>query len=378
VIPVEPAELLSAAQRLDRYLREHHLHAGLLVGPDPGVRFNARIYRFFKSYLRAIPWRDDLVYMQAQKYWIEANIACRSVDVVSVGTANDTIRRCGLAVAERQQPAGYWEYPNPEWSGRIATVEGNYAAIGLLLAHGVDADDAFVDAARRWHDYAVRDIGFQQVGDTMAINYFANRPGGRIPNNAASAVRTFAMLADATGDDRFLEYVGPMVRFMADAQLDSGELPYGVVGEGASSDRVHFLCQQYNAFQFMNLADFRRISDDSGADEVLARLAAFLDSSLLDDGRARYDCESDSPEVLYYAVACARALSIAARLGLVEPSERVDRAFRRVLSAQMTNGSFPYSRSNYGVLHDLRPYPRYLAMILTFLAQEAKDRLSES
>ena len=374
---VEPAELVSASQRLDRYLRARHLREGILVGPDPGVRFNARVYRFAKSYLRALPWRDDLVYMQAQKYWIEANLACNAVDVINEATANATIRSCAVAVAERQQPAGYWAYPNPEWSGRIATVEGNYAAIGLLLAHGVSADDAFVDAARRWHDFAVRDIGFQQVGDTMAINYFANRPGGRIPNNAASAVRTFAMLADATGDDRFLEYVGPMLRFMQDAQLDSGELPYGVAGEGAPTDRVHFLCQQYNAFQFMNLVDYRRVSGDSAADDILARLAMFLEDALLDDGRARYDCESDSPEVLYYAAACARALSIATGLGLVERSERVDLAYRRVLSGQRGNGSFPYSRRNYGLLHDVRPYPRYLAMILTFLAQEAKERSSD-
>lgn len=375
---VEPAELVSAARRLDRYLRENHLQGGLLVGPDPGVRFNARIYRFFKSYLRAMPWGDDLVYMQAQKYWIEATLACSAVDVVSEETAGDGIRRTALAVAERQQPAGHWVYPNPEWSGRVATVEGNYAAIGLLLAHGVTADERFLDAARRWHDCAVRDIGFQQVGDTLAINYFANRPGGRIPNNAASTVRAFAMLGEATGDARFLERVPPMIRFMADVQLTSGELPYGVAGEGTASDRVHFLCQQYNAFQFMNIVDYRRISGDSQADDLLARLAAFLEDSLFGDGRARYDCSRDAPEVLYYSVACARALSVAARLGLVAHSERVDIAFRRVLSAQQQNGSFPYSRRNHGVLQDVRPYPRYLAMILAFLAQEAMDRFSES
>lgn len=59
------------SQRLFRYLVARHWNGRLLTGPDPGVRFNARIGRFAKSYLRFYPWSDDLAYMQAQGYWIE-------------------------------------------------------------------------------------------------------------------------------------------------------------------------------------------------------------------------------------------------------------------------------------------------------------------
>src|SRR5690606_2759178 len=120
--------------------------------------------------------------------------------------------------------------------------------------------------------------------------------------------------------------------------------------------------------------DYQRVSGDRAVDGLLANLGRFLGDSLLADGRARYDCHHDAPEVLYYAVACARALSIARDMGLTDQTPAIDRAYERVLAAQRVNGSCPYSRGNYRVLRDERPYPRYLAMILTFLAQEANDR----
>ncbi|MDX1428974.1 MAG: hypothetical protein R3282_01750, partial [Rhodothermales bacterium] len=59
--------LTAAASRLHRSLRSAHWDGSTLSGPDPGIRFNARIYRFAKSYTRFVPWRDDRTYAQAQK-----------------------------------------------------------------------------------------------------------------------------------------------------------------------------------------------------------------------------------------------------------------------------------------------------------------------
>src|SRR5690348_8182046 len=64
--------LLEAACKLNRHLLREHWSGQLLVGPDPGIRINYRFGRFAKSYLRKIPWRDHMVYMQAQGYWILA------------------------------------------------------------------------------------------------------------------------------------------------------------------------------------------------------------------------------------------------------------------------------------------------------------------
>ena len=49
-------ELFSAAKRLHAYLLRRRYSAGLLRGPDAGVRFNLRLWRFVKSAL--VPSRD--------------------------------------------------------------------------------------------------------------------------------------------------------------------------------------------------------------------------------------------------------------------------------------------------------------------------------
>ena len=98
-----------------------HWNGKALEGPDSGIRFNARIGRFVKSYSRFLPWSDRMIYFQAQAYWIKANwlladMGNREAERIALG--------CTEFVLSQQQPEGFWEYPNPEWKGRIATVEG--------------------------------------------------------------------------------------------------------------------------------------------------------------------------------------------------------------------------------------------------------------
>ena len=66
-------ELLDAAERLHAHILRHHYSAGLVHGPDAGIRFNLRLWRFFKSALEFLPWKDDYVFIQSQGYWILAN-----------------------------------------------------------------------------------------------------------------------------------------------------------------------------------------------------------------------------------------------------------------------------------------------------------------
>ena len=64
---------VQAANRIQSFLADRHVTDGALIGPDPGVRFNYRIWRFLKSYLPRVNWNDDLYYLQGQGYWIHAN-----------------------------------------------------------------------------------------------------------------------------------------------------------------------------------------------------------------------------------------------------------------------------------------------------------------
>src|SRR6476469_1503525 len=65
--------LREAADRLYAYLLKNHWNGQALEGPDVGVRFNARIWWFMKSYLRFVSWSDSIIYFQAQGYWVTNN-----------------------------------------------------------------------------------------------------------------------------------------------------------------------------------------------------------------------------------------------------------------------------------------------------------------
>lgn len=369
-------QLMGAAERLYGHIYSKHWNGDMLAGPDPGIRFNARIFRFPKAYLSFIPWRDELVYMQAQKYWVDDNLMAAELGIGGDADPRKVAVQCARAVRAKQLDEGYWEYPNPEWRGRIATVEGNYGAVALLLANQVQPDPDLLAGAVAWHDYVVHKIGFQAYGNSIAVNYFGNIAGGRIPNNSASTIRAFAMLAQASGDDRYLETCPGMIRYMAEAQLDSGELPYATIGVTAK-DRIHFLCYQYNAFQFLNIASYYELTRDPEVLDILQGVASYLSASILPSGASRYDCRQADPEVIYYTAAAGAALSEATAMGLGDYRELADRAFLRVLSQQRDDGSFPYSLRNYRVLSDRRSYPRQQSMLLNHLLLEAKRRQAQ-
>jgi hypothetical protein len=208
--------------------------------------------------------------------------------------------------------------------------------------------------------------------DMLAVNYFAHDddgPGG-VPNNSTMALWVLARLAELSGNDAYRQYCAPMVRWLAAVQLPTGELPYAV-GRDRRTDRVHFLCYQYNAFEFVDLVHYLRITGDDSVRPILSRLADYLAGGLTREGRGRYSCLQDQPEVTYYTTAIAHALSQATRLGLGQYAVPASLAFGRVLGQQRRDGNFAcYSRCNYRVLSDRRSYPRYLSMILHHLLRE--------
>ncbi|MDX1522315.1 MAG: hypothetical protein R3264_11855 [Anaerolineae bacterium] len=371
-------DLKTAAHNLHGYLLKEHWTGQALVGPDPGIRFNARIGRFIKGYLNFLPWSDNLVYLQAQGYWIFNNWLLAEL------AGEDHYRHLALACSDyvlaAQQPDGYWPYPNPEWRGRVATVEGCFAALGLLESYARRGNDDYLEGAKKWYDYLLSGIGFrgQARAGMLAINYFAHQSGdgGGVPNNSTLVLWTLARLAELSRDDQVLATAASLIRWLKHTQLASGELPYAV-GATPAKDRIHFLCYQYNAFEFMDLVHYWRITGDASVWPIMEPLAAYLAGGLTEAGAARYDCAHAQPEVIYYTLAMAQALSQATSLGLGDFSRLVERAYGRVLSQQRQDGGFEfYSRGNYGFLSDQRSYPRYLAMILHHLLREVQTRLA--
>jgi len=354
-------EMFNAAERLHGWLLRRHYQRGVLAGPDAGVRFNLRAWRFLKSGLDFIPWRDDFVFMQTQGYWVLANWMLHE----ATGEAHyrDLAIESTKATLRLQQPEGFWFYPLPERRHLIATVEGDWGAIGLLAIQAREPRLEFLAGALRWYDYLVNRIGFQDHAPGKAINYF-QRPRGKVPNNSVEAAWLFLRLWKATGEERFLEHVPGLVEFVAATQLASGELPYIVAGQ-YESGREHYLCFQYNAFQFLKLAWAARLKPEAGA--ILAPLAKFLAGGVTPSGASAADCSHHAPEVDYYTAVLGAALDEAARLGLVAGCELSDRCYARLLERQRADGSFAYSTGDYGFLRDGRSYPRPMAMTLFHL-----------
>ena len=367
---VSSRTLCDAAGRLHSYLLREHWNGHALVGPDSGVRFNARIGRFIKSYLDFLPRQDSHIYLQGQGYWILSNWLM--ADLRGDELCKEIALLCSEYVLSLQRPEGYWEYPNPEWKGRVATVEGNFATLGLLESYCRTRQESLLVGAKNWYRFLVDGVGVQGGDGLLAVNYFANVASAMVPNNTTLTLLTLAKLADATGDDQYLALGGSMVAWLRQVQLAVGELPYSVESSERKGRR-HYLCYQYNAFEFLDLAQYYRITGDQAVWPILKKLAVFLSKGISELGAARHDCYREGPEVPYYTVAVARALSQATVLGVGSFRSLADRAYRRVLSQQRTDGGIEFfSRGDYGLLTDRGSYPRNLSMILYHLLLELR------
>ncbi len=359
-----------AAEQLHAYLVAHHWQGQALVGPDPGIRFNYRIGRFVKSALPGVRWNDNLYYLQAQGYWTLGNWQL----FARAGEARyrDLALQCSQTMLARQREDGAWEYPNPEWRGRVATAEGTWGCLGLLESYRRTGDPRFLEGIRRWYDYLVEVIGFQRLGEELAVNYFAHwGQGERVPNNSGFVLRFLAELAEASGDRGYLWPCAGMVAFMRGAQRSTGELPYTVPGEGNNSGRPHFQCYQYNAFQCLDLMHYSQVARDASVFPLIEGVLGFLGTGLGEDGHAHYACGEPRRAVAYHTAVLGAAFAKAGTLGLRGYEGLAERAFAHLLGLQRPDGGFPYSRRDYRILNDRRSYPRYLAMILYHLLSSA-------
>ena len=179
------SRLLEAALRLHARLAADHLHGGRLAGDDQGVRWNIRVWRFWKSYLPMLAPHRRHFFLQGQGYWALANWTLFDL------TGDERFRTCAReateAVAASQREDGAWAYPLRERKHLFATVEGDFGAVTLLEAHRRGLGDPFLRSARAWHDFVEQRIGYQDHPGGLAVNYF-DRPRGMVPNNTAEWV----------------------------------------------------------------------------------------------------------------------------------------------------------------------------------------------
>jgi hypothetical protein len=363
---------LDAAILLHRYLVTNHWTGHTLSGPDSGIRFNYRIGRFIKSALPRVQWSDSYYYLQGQGYWTLGNWCL--FDLTGDETYRDIAVRTSASMLATQRGDGAWEYPNIEWSGRVATVEGTWGALGLLETYRRTGAAAVLTGVVEWHRFLTNTIGFQRVDDELAVNYFAHCCGARVPNNSAAVLRFLAELATISGNAAYLRPAAGLLRFLSSAQLPSGEFPYAVEGASDGTRRTHFQCYQYNAFQCLDLTRYFELTKNPDCLRMLAKVLGFLRTGVGWNGRAYYACGNRHRDVTYHAAALGAAFASAARLKLGAYDDLADRAFGYVVGRQRADGGFDFSRGDYHILRDRRSYPRYLAMILFHLLQHDAAR----
>ena len=363
--------LTSASDRLHQFLVQNQVRDGRLVGPDPGVRFNYRFWRFGKGLFPNKNWGDDLVYMQAQGYWILANwLRSNSPEDESARLAEATSQH----VIAAQRTDGGWDYPNREWAGRVATVEGIWASLGLMESYRKTERREYLEAVLRWHEFFEREVGYQDFDGMTAVNYFANEVSEPVPNNSALTLRYLAELSNATGDSRYLSRCENLLQFISTAQMPTGEIPYVY----NLPKMKHFQCFQYQAFTFLDVLRYFQLTSDANAKRVLQSQAKFLSTGITQAGYARYECGNDYRTVNYHTMAVSTALSLAAdHLDSADFAPVARRGLNYVLALQSADGSWPHSRGDYRVLADIRKYPRYLAMMLYHMLSVCECRSNE-
>jgi hypothetical protein len=365
-------QFCDATQNLHHHIHKTHWNGKSIEGPDSGVRWNFKIGRFMKSYLDFLPWKDGYVFFQAQGYWILANWLL--ANLFGKEDFEKLALNCSQYVTDQQTPEGFWRYPPlPSREGKIATVEGNIAAIALLHSYRQTKLESFLSAAKNWHWFLTHKIGYKEKNGVVAVQYWSDSSSSMVPNNTTLTLWTLAELADVTKDEQYLMPCEKLIAFLRRVQLESGELPY-FVDFSLGGGRSHFLCFQYNAFEFIDLYHYYRLTEDQNVRPLMLKLAEFLSEAVSKSGAARYDCFHNTPEVPYYTAAVAAALHKASVLGLGDFHAASERAYARVLSHQKTDGGIRFfSRRNFGFLTDRRSYPRNLSMILYHLLGGISD-----
>jgi hypothetical protein len=221
----------------------------------------------------------------------------------------------------------------------------------------------------------------------MAVQYFANMLGlaskpfstvqlGRCPNNSTLLLMMVAEAYNATRDSIYLEHCPGLVNFLIAAQLPDGKLPY-IVADKDNPGKDYYLCFQYNAFQFLDLARYHELTGDERIKPVLAGLARFLENGLTADGSSKFDSFHDRPFIPYYTAVLGAALLRATQLGFHDYTSLYHRVYDRVLAIQRSDGSFTFSHYDYRILSDRRSYPRNQAMILKHLLMRAQHENRE-
>jgi prenyltransferase beta subunit len=358
----------NSAVKLYDFIFENFWEDNAITGPDPGLMFNLRVFRFVNSYLHRFSRVKRYYFLQAQAYWVKDNWAL--FNLTGISKYRDVAISCSNRILSCQESDGSWNYPLKEWSNYVSTVEGVWASLSLLESYSQTSDKSYLDAALKWYDFLINKTGFQEFEDSLSINYLAfSKKDRKVPNNATLALWFFSELFNVTKDARFLKFNDKLIGFLELCQKPNGELIYEVGKE-------HYLCYHYNSFELLDLLHCYNITQSSRVKSVIENLAKFVASGVTENGTVKYSCSQEFPEYIVFSSVAAAALLGATNIGLGNYQDEINKLYSYILENQKENGSFILSRHdmvyvrnpvNWGFLTDRTPYPRQMSYILHHL-----------
>lgn len=357
--------LLDSATKLYDFILENFWEGNKLVGPDPGLMVDLRILRFIKSYIPPLRRVDRYYFLQAQGYWIRDNWDL--FGLTGKSSYKEVAIACSDQVIRNQRADGSWEYPLREWSRYVPTVEGTWASLGLLESYQHTRDEKYLETALKWYTFLVKKTGFQVYKDSWTVNYFAfSSRDVKVPNNTTLVLWFFAELYRTTSDRKFLAFDDKLIPFLEYCQKPNGELVYEV-------KREHYLCYHYNAFEFIDLANYYNLTHSLRVKAILEKLARFLASGVTEKGSVKYECSKTFPEHILFSSVVGAALVYASTIGFDKYKKHILLIYRYLLENQRYDGSFFYSRRDavylktpiqWGFLSDKNLYPGMLSYLL--------------
>jgi hypothetical protein len=347
-----------------------------IVGADSGLMLNLRVLRFVKSHFPSLNRANPKCFFQAQGYWIRENW-----DLFRL-TGKSIHKRVALAcsdyVVRSQRPDGSWLYPLGEWQKYVNTVDGTWASLGLLVSYQRTKEETYLKAALRWYDFLIHETGFQRHEDSLCVNYFAfSSKGIKVPNNTTLVLWFFAELFKTTGERKFTAFNDKLVRFLELCQKPNGELVYEV-------ERSHYLCFQYNSFEFLDLAHYYDITGDARVRSIMNAMAKFIVSGVTGKGAVRFSCSQTFPEFAYFSGVTGAALISATSMGFGNYETHIGCIYRYLVKNQRPNGSFYHSKHDmiyvrnpiqWGFLTDRSAYPRQLSYLLQHLLMGIESKV---
>lgn len=366
--------LFSSIQNLYNYLFNNFWTGTSIEGPDPGLNFQLRFFRFVKSYLPQLNYANYYYFLQAQGYWIKINW-----DLFDI-TGNPKYKKVAIACSKNvlncQKTDGSWQYPLAAWKKYVSTVEGTWASLGLLETFKHTKESTYFDGALKWYNFLINKTGFQSYKDSLVINYF-DTPKHRVPNNTTLVLWFFAELYALTNNHDFLRFNDKMIKFLELCQNDDGELRYSVKNQ-------HYLCYHYNAFELLDLYNFYNLTGNKRIELILIKLGKFVAKGVTEIGSVKYDCLQTFPEVTFYSGVVGAALTSMLSLGFTEYEMHVKYLYDYLLRNQMNDGSFTHSKFSmpyikkpysYGFCTDKNRYVRPLVYLLQHLIIKARTEI---